>query len=33
MAVKERTAVDPVNAVVLLLQLETKRYNENKAKA
>ena len=33
MAVRDRTAVDPVNAAVLLLQLETKRYNENKAKA
>jgi hypothetical protein len=31
--VRERTAVDLVNATILLLQLETKRYNEYKAKA
>jgi hypothetical protein len=33
MAVRERTAVDPINATILLLQLETKRYNKYKAKA
>jgi hypothetical protein len=33
LAVRERTAVDPVNATILLLQLETKRYNKYKAKA
>ena len=33
MVVRERTAVDPVNTAVMLLQLETKRYKENKAKA
>ncbi len=33
LAVRERTAVDPVNATILLLQLETKHYNEYKAKA
>jgi hypothetical protein len=33
LAVRERTAFDPVNATILLLQLETKRYNEYKAKA
>ncbi len=33
LAVRERTAVYPVNATILLLQLETKCYNECKAKA
>jgi hypothetical protein len=33
LAVRERTVVDPVNATILLLQLETKRYNKYKAKA
>ncbi len=33
LAVRKRTAVDPVNSTILLLQLETKRYSEYKAKA
>jgi hypothetical protein len=33
LAVRERTAVDPVNSTILLLQLETQCYNEYKAKA
>ncbi len=33
LSVRERTAVDPVNATILLLQLESKCYNEYKAKA
>ncbi len=33
MAVRERNAVDPVSATILLLQLETNRYNKYKAKA
>ncbi len=33
LAVRERTAVDPINATILLLQLETKGYNKYKAKA
>ncbi len=33
LAVRERTAVNPVNSTILLLQLETKRYNKYKAKA
>ena len=31
-AVREKTAVDPVNAVILLLQLEGKRYGEHRDK-
>ncbi len=33
LAVRERTAVDPVNAAILFSQLETKHYNKYKAKA
>ncbi len=33
LSVRERTVVDPVNATILLLQLERKRYNEYKVKA
>ncbi len=33
LAVRERSAVDPVNSTILLLQLETKRYKKYKAKA
>ena len=33
LAVRERTAVNPVNSTILLLQHETKGYNEYKAKA
>ncbi len=33
LSVTERTAIDPVNTTILLLQLESKRYNEYKAKA
>jgi hypothetical protein len=33
LAVRERTTVDLVNTFILLLQLETKRYNKYKAKA
>ena len=33
LAVRERTAGDPVNATILLLQLETKGYNKYKTKA
>ncbi len=33
LSVRERTAVDPVNTTIILLQLESKHYNEYKAKA
>jgi hypothetical protein len=29
-SVKDRTAVDPINAMILLLKLEAKRYADNK---
>jgi hypothetical protein len=31
--VRDRTAVDPINAMILLLKLEAKRYADNKEKA
>jgi hypothetical protein len=33
LSVGERTAVNPVNATILLLQLKTKHHNKYKAKA
>jgi hypothetical protein len=33
LSVRERTAVDPVNATISLLQLESNHYNKYKAKA
>ncbi len=33
MSIREQTAVDPINAIILFLRLELKRYSQNKEKA
>jgi hypothetical protein len=32
-SVRDRTAIDPINTLILLLKLEAKRYADNKEKA